>query len=198
MGSDRLRLANGLAIVLLILTSACGAAVSPAEPPSPSGVPSSPGLAATTTAAVGGCSGTAVSTAEPPAWARGGFSIARGSPWVPWALGKPGDAIAYLFSTQLVAEGCGPDGTHNKVLWVIRDGAARFQVQGHPLGRSQPVVSIAGGPSIVDVPTAGCWTFQASWGSNPSRTSIINLDVLPAGTPPPTAPRVIPARNPPP
>ena len=185
MGSDRVRLATGLAIVLLVLTAACGATVSPAEPPSPSGVPSSPGPAATTTAAVGGCSGTAVSTAEPPAWAQGGFSIPRGSPWVPWALGKPGDAIAYLFATQLVAEGRRPDGTHNKVLWVVRDRAARFRVQGHPLGRLQPVVSIDGGPSIVDVPTAGCWTFQVSWDSHPSRTSIINLDVLPAGTLPP-------------
>jgi hypothetical protein len=36
-------------------------------------------------------------------------------------------------------------------------------VEGRPLGQSQPVLTIAGGPSIVDVPTAGCWTFRLSW-----------------------------------
>jgi hypothetical protein len=191
MGWDRLRLAIRPTIVaLLVLTTACSATRSPASPPS---VSSSPGPAATSMPAVGGCSGTPVSTAEPPVWAQGGFSIARGTPWVPWALGKPGDAVAYLFATQLVAEGRRPDGTSNKVLWVVRDSAARAWVQGHPLGRSQPAVTIDGGPSIVDVPTAGCWTFQVSWGSHPSRTSVINLEVLPAGTLPPPARSVIPA-----
>jgi hypothetical protein len=45
-------------------------------------------------------------------------------------------------------------------------------------------VTIAGGPSIVDLPTAGCWTFALSWSSNGKHTSTINLDVLPTGTVP--------------
>ncbi|TMC03727.1 MAG: hypothetical protein E6J41_26600 [Chloroflexi bacterium] len=101
---------------------------------------------------------------------------------MPWALGEPGDAIAYLFAGELVADGQRRNGTSNKILWVVRDGAARPHVEGHPLGRSQPVVSFDGGPSIVDVPAAGCWTFQVSWGSHPTSRSVINLEVLPAGS----------------
>jgi hypothetical protein len=191
MGWDRLRLGTRPTIVvLLVLATACSTTGSPA---SPSSVPSIHAPAATNVSVAGGCSGTSVSTAEPPVWAQRGFSIARGSPWVPWALGKPGDAIAYLFASQFVAEGRRPDGTQNKVLWVVRDGVVQSRVKGHPLGQSQPVVSIDGGPSIVDVPTAGCWTFQVSWGSDPIRTSVINLEVLPAGTLPQRAPGVIPA-----
>jgi len=189
MSRDRLRLAGRLTIVVLLVGVACSAPGWRASPPS---VSSSLGPATSSTTAVRDCSGTPVSTAEPPIWAQGGFSIARGRPWVPWALGTPGDAIAYLFATQLVAEGRRPDGTQNKVLWVVRDGG-RSQVQGHPLGRSRPAVSIDGGPSIVDVPTAGCWSFQVTWGSHSTRTSVIDLEVLPAGTQPPPAPHVIPA-----
>ncbi len=64
------------------------------------------------------------------------------------------------------------------------------------LAKDKPVVRSRCSPSIVDVPTAGCWSFQASWGSYPSKTAIINLDVLPAGTLPTTAPPLTPTRYP--
>jgi hypothetical protein len=62
----------------------------------------------------------------------------------------------------------------------VRDASGH---PGLPHGKSQPVVTIAGGPSITDVPIPGCWTFRLSWGSNGqhSSTSTINLGVLPAG-----------------
>lgn len=127
--------------------------------------------------------------AEPPLWAQGGWNVEKGGPWtVPWALGTGGDAVAYLFATQLVA-GSSPriDGTNNKVLWVAKGDPSNFVVEGLPPGRSQTVVSVNGGPSIVDVPTAGCWTFRLLWGS-PSQpgTSTISLAALPAGTLPPS------------
>src|SRR5215472_5188838 len=130
MGLDRLRFTTWPTIAVLLVLTACSATGSPASPPA---VSSRPGSVAGSMPAVGGCSGTAVSTAEPPVWAQGGFSTPRDRPWVPWALGQPGDAIAYLFATQLVAEGRRPDGAANKVLWVVRDGDSRSQVRGHPL-----------------------------------------------------------------
>jgi hypothetical protein len=134
----------------------------------------------------GGCAGTVLTDAEPPVWAQGGWSHAQGTPWpVPWAFGTQGDTVAYLFATQLVA-GTSPrvDGSQNKVLWEAKDrpSGGNVIVEGHPLGASQPIVTIPGGPSITDVPTAGCWTFQLSWTSVGTHTSIINLEVLPAGT----------------
>lgn len=130
-----------------------------------------------------------VTDAEPPLWAQGGWSHAKGTPWpVPWAFGTQGDTVAYLFAIQLVA-GTSPrvDGSQNKVLWEAKDSpsGANLMVEGHPLGTSQPVVTIPGGPSITDVPTAGCWTFRLSLSSNSLLNSTINLEVLPAGTPPP-------------
>jgi hypothetical protein len=81
----------------------------------------------------GGCAGTVLTDALPPTWAQGGWNQPQ-APWgVPWALGTGGDAVAYLFATQLVA-GSSPrvDGTNNKVLWVAQGWAAQFR------GRSSP------------------------------------------------------------
>ena len=138
-------------------------------------------------AAAGGCAGTQVSaTTAPPAWAQAGFSAWAG---IPWAAGKPPNVVAYLFATQLVAGGNRPDHRSNKVLWVTRELPEGLRIQGHPLGRSEPEIVIAGQitngnqlPSIVDVPTPGCWSFDISWGERPKHMSTINLDVLPAGT----------------
>lgn len=134
----------------------------------------------------GGCGGTVLTDGAPPAWAQGGWSHAIGTPWpVPWAFGTHNDTVAYLFATQLVA-GVSPrvDGSNNKVLWQAKDypSGANVVVEASPLGQSDPVVTIAGGPSIVDVPSAGCWTFRLSWSTNGVHSSTINLEVLPAGT----------------
>jgi hypothetical protein len=144
----------------------------------------------------GGCSGTVLTDAIPPLWAQGGWTNPGAQPWsVPWAYGTPDTALAYVFATQLVA-GPSPrvDGSNNKVLWEAKDlpSGGGVLVEGRPLGQSQPVVTIAGGPSIVDVPTAGCWTFQLSWSANGKRSSsIINLEVLRAGTNPMLVPSIV-------
>ena len=108
---------------------------------------------------------------------------------MPWAFGTHGDAIAYVFAGRLVAGGSPrPDGSNNKVLWEVKDSpsGASVVVEGRPLGEYQPVMTIAGGPSITDVPTAGCWTFRLIWASSGhARSSIINLEALPKGTLPP-------------
>jgi hypothetical protein len=167
----------GLAL-LLILVAGC----SSSQPTSQ--VTASPTKAAHTFA--GGCAGTVLTDAEPPVWAQGGWTHTNGTPWgVPWALGTQGNTVAYLFATQLVAVNSPrADGTNNKILWESKDNPSGdgVTVEGRPLGQTQPVVTIAGGPSIVDVPTAGCWTFQLSWSANGQHTSTINLEVLPAGT----------------
>lgn len=137
----------------------------------------------------GACGGTVVSDGLPPTWARGGWNGVKGTVWpVPWAIGTGGGAVAYLFAIQLVAGGSPrTDGTNNKVLWVVKDAAVSdFVVRGHPLESANPVVEVSGGPSIVDPPSAGCWSFQLSWtaGGITRNTSTINLDVLPKGSVP--------------
>lgn len=136
----------------------------------------------------GGCAGTVLTDAVPPVWAQGGWSVAKGAAWpAPWAFGTHDDTVAYLFATQMLA-GVSPrvDGSQNKVLWEARDSPSggNVLVEGRPLGKSEPLVTIAGGPSITDVPLPGCWTFRLSWGANGGQSSTINLEVLPAGTMP--------------
>lgn len=171
----------GLVTVVILLASGCSSGqVAPAQ------VPRSPAVHAL----VGGCAGTIVSVAEPPAWAQGGwYGHAPGTPWnVPWAMGTPRNAVAYLFAGQLVA-GVSPraNGTNNKILWVANISIAKetewgFAVEGRPLGESGPIVKLPGGPSIVDVPMAGCWTFQLFSTSTRKQFSTFNLEVLPTGT----------------
>jgi len=131
----------------------------------------------------GGCAGTVLTDAEPPAWAQGGWNVVKGQPWsVPWAIGSGGNAVAFVFAMHLVA-GSSPrvDGSNNKVLWVAKGSAANFVVEAIPPGGTQAAVTVNGGPSIVDVPSAGCWKFQLTWGAAHD-ASTISLDVLPAGS----------------
>jgi hypothetical protein len=166
----------GLALVILL---AGGCTSSSAAP-----VHSSPSVPVHIFA--GGCSGTVLTDALPPVWAQGGWTQPH-APWgVPWALGTGGDAVAYLFATQLVA-GTSPrvNGSNNKILWVAKGDPPNFVVEAHPLGVDRPVVTVAGGPSIVDLPSAGCWTFRLLWGlPGNAADSIINLEVLPPGSAP--------------
>ena len=178
------RSVGGVAAALLLIVAA-GCTTSPVA---------STQLKPSPTAAVhsfaGGCASTVLTDAEPPVWAQGGWSHVKGTPWpVPWAFGTHGNAVAYLFATQLVAVSSPRvDGTNNKVLWVVKDFPLAPGVEGRPLGQSQPVLTIAGGPSIVDVPLAGCWTFRLSWTASGEHNSVINLQALPPGTNPMTLP----------
>jgi hypothetical protein len=182
MNGDRSSVSTGLATLLMLLMGGCTS-----SPAGPAQVQPSP--RASVRSFAGGCADTVLTDAVPPVWAQGGWSHTNGTPWpVPWALGTQGTTVAYLFATQLVA-GRSPrvDGSQNKVLWEAKayPSGANVVVEGHPFGQSRPVVTVAGGPSITDVPTAGCWTFRLSWRSSGQQySSNINLQALPAGTTP--------------
>jgi len=129
----------------------------------------------------GGCGQTRVLTAAaPPPWATAGFT---GAPLVPWALSDSGQSLAYLFAKQLVA-GVREDGTSNKVLWVMK-GMGTLRVTAHPAAGAVPSIEIGGQmtnvnqlPTPVDLPAAGCWSFDLSWGKTADHMS---LQVLPQG-----------------
>jgi hypothetical protein len=101
-------------------------------------------------------------------------------------MAAQGNAVAFVFADELVAGGSPRvNGTSNKVLWVAKGYPSNFMVQGTPLGMSEPLVSVAGGPSEVEVPTPGCWTFRLSWGTfGQFDGTTINLEALPAGSVP--------------
>jgi hypothetical protein len=75
--------------------------------------------------------------------------------------------LAILFGTPLTAP---PAADHNnKILWVAKVGAeGAFSIDARLEGsdrRFRREIGPAPGPSIVDLPAAGCWHLELRWGS---------------------------------
>jgi hypothetical protein len=119
-----------------------------------------------------------VRTAVLPTWARAGFSDS--TPTMPYALGASDRIAALVFGYPLLS----PPSTarNNKILWVSHSAVrplsdlkirAQRMVGSRPVG---PVVTrtVTGGPgpSIVDLPAAGCWRLALSWSG---RTDTVDL-----------------------
>ena len=147
-------------------------------PPSPAAHPAS-----------GGCGATTVYEGSPPEWlvdAAGG----SGAPsTLPYFSSTPGLIGGFIFGYPLRAGH--PDNPTNKVLWAVataRNGAA-LNVVGHPQGATTPVVTYSFPdnsspgeiyPSIVDVPSPGCWTFTLSWGGAQAQIQLAFVAYIPA------------------
>jgi hypothetical protein len=103
-----------------------------------------------------------------PAWARGGFSESK--PRIAHVLGRSRAILAILFGNPLAS----PPATdhNNKILWVARKefafGDLRIRARqmrgttamGEPVERRVPG---GPGPSIIDLPAAGCWRLMLTW-----------------------------------
>jgi hypothetical protein len=104
-----------------------------------------------------------------PTWARTGFSDER--PVMQYALGASGRIAAIVFGFPLLS----PPGKtrNNKILWVSHSAVRplsdlRIRAQRMVGTRSVgPVVlrtvDNGPGPSIVDLPAAGCWRLALTW-----------------------------------
>jgi hypothetical protein len=65
-------------------------------------------------------------------------------------------------------------GQNNKILWAARVGAVEgpLQIEAALLGTGTTVtrsVDPAPGPSIIDLPSPGCWSFDLTWGHHHDR-----------------------------
>jgi hypothetical protein len=104
-----------------------------------------------------------------PTWARAGFTPPDQP--VTFVLGDRGDMAAIVWASHhpLVA----PPSTsrNNKILWVARVGAAEgpLKIRATLESTGQTVtrtLAAAPGPSTIDLPAAGCWSFDLTWGSH--------------------------------
>ena len=103
-----------------------------------------------------------------PSWARGGFSDPK--PTMHYELSKDRDIAALLFAYPLLAP---PPTTHNnKILWVSHvpiNGSplwitARRMIGSQVVGQVIERQVIGGpGPSIINLPVAGCWRLNLRW-----------------------------------
>ncbi len=125
----------------------------------------------------------AVQTGDLPEWARAGFS---GTSYPPHVLGRNGDIVAILFGYPLYQPPLAD--RNNKILWVSRVGviaAEPLEIEAHLVGSAVSVhrqVPGGPGPSIVDLPQAGCWQLTLSWWGH---TDTLDLSYL---TPPTSSP----------
>jgi hypothetical protein len=91
---------------------------------------------------------------------------------IPVAVSVNGLVAAFFFAHQLRAPAASD--ASNKILWVVRlpRQGQDLRITARPLGRTEPVVVLTESasaspgeiyPSIVDMPTAGCWQFMLTW-----------------------------------
>jgi hypothetical protein len=133
----------------------------------PAGAPRAASVTGAQPAAAGSCA-SAVVYGSLPTWARAGFSPP--SIAMPYALGAHGDIVAVLWARHDPLVTPTPPGRNNKILWVSKlfgsplEITARQLVGGTAVGAVQRrTVAGGAGPSIIDMPTAGCWQFTLRW-----------------------------------
>jgi len=117
------------------------------------------------------CGSTQLLKGSTPAWI-GRATDANTPAFLPFALSDQGNAAGFLFGYPLTAPSR-PD-MNNKILWVVRtpNGGQPLMITARRVGVSGPVVRVQlpadSGPgeiypSIIDVPTPGCWHFTLQW-----------------------------------
>ncbi|WP_221176777.1 hypothetical protein [Nocardioides pocheonensis] len=101
-----------------------------------------------------------------PAWATTGFSSPN--PTMPYVLGDRGDIVAILWAEHDPLVVPPAQDRNNKILWVGRVASeGSLQIKAHLIGSDRSVtrtVDGGPGPSIIDLPDAGCWSLDLTWG----------------------------------
>jgi hypothetical protein len=162
--------ASALAVVLLVGAAAVAAGRFRTDAPTVAGTPPA--------STAQGCG--PLETGPLPDWARTGFSSA--DPGVPFARSRNGGMLAIVFGDPLSAPPR-PDRS-NKILWVLGPAAsaaptpfgpdtfwADARLEGSDL-RVRRDIGAAPGPSIVDLPAAGCWQLALHYGSYSDEISL--------------------------
>lgn len=151
------------ALAAVLVLAACDSGKPAAEP-----APAAPATSAASGAAAAATPPTCAADVPSrvlPEWARTGFSEAE--PKMPFVLGDRGDIVAIVFGYPLYAPTL-PDRS-NKILWVSRieqQAGEPLEIEARLGGTGDPVtekVSGGAGPSIIDLPKAGCWHLRLSW-----------------------------------
>ncbi|MBM7488791.1 hypothetical protein JOD64_000013 [Micromonospora luteifusca] len=174
----RLMLASSVVLLAGCTTTASGGSATPTSA-SASGGPAAPtGATATTASATAGC-GSRVETGSLPDWADAGF---HGDARVPHVFGAKGDIVAVLFAHPLRLDR--KDGSNNKILWVAQASTtspdptspATLVITATLDGTDTRVTrEVAGGPgpSIIDMPQAGCWHLDLRWSGHTDTMDLV-------------------------
>jgi hypothetical protein len=155
----------------------------PPTPPSASvrrAVAPTPDISPDARAAAGGCGATVAYRGAIPAWLN--EATGNNAPdGLPYVVAASAMTAGFIFGHPLRAGH--PADPANKILWVVRTPreGAPLQITVRPVAAAAPVlhqeVPANSGPgeiypSVVDVPTAGCWHLALRW-----RTGAAELDL---------------------
>jgi hypothetical protein len=157
-----------LALASVVALAGCTTVSRPATPASGP---------ATTARAATGCD-SRIETGPLPDWADAGF---HGDTRGPHVFGAKGDIVAVLFGHPLTHGRT--EGPNNKILWVSRPAtaspgptsSANLVITATLDGtdtRATEKVTGGPGPSIIDLPQAGCWHLVLQWSG---RTDTMDL-----------------------
>ena len=112
-----------------------------------------------------------------PTWARAGFHPPTLP--MPYVMSDRGDIVAILWADRNPLHAPPLTKVNNKILWVskmIPGGPfTPLHIQATLDGTNQTVTrQVAGGPgpSIVDLPAAGCWSLNLSWSGHHDHLSL--------------------------
>lgn len=167
---------------LMLVMTACTTSTPPQRASTSAVVPAPATFALPSGAqtAVGGCGSTpAVRGAVPQLIDAGaGYAAPRDLPMV---VGVSGRVAGFIFAQPLRAGA--PTKDANKVLWVVAlaRGGADLQITAHPVSSSTPIVTATSPadsgpgqiyPSILNVPTPGCWDVTLHWGAHDDRVML--------------------------
>jgi len=116
----------------------------------------------------------AVTTSPLPVWARTGFTPPDQA--IAHVTGSQGNIVGVLFGDLHAPPAAGQG---NKILWVARvaggsgdpDLKIHATLNGSDLAVDR-VVTGGPGPSGVDVPQAGCWTFTLTWSGHQEEVAL--------------------------
>jgi hypothetical protein len=150
-----------IALILLTIVTAAGCTSTHAQNPAPP--------------AAKNCS-SSISPRQLPAWAQAGFQPPTRP--MPYVVGDRGDIVAILWADHDPLHVPPLANVSNKILWVSRVNQGAFtplRIQATLDGANQAVTrQVPGGPgpSIIDLPAAGCWSFNLSWSGHHDHLSL--------------------------
>ena len=102
-----------------------------------------------------------------PSWANAGFDPPTQP--MPYVLGDSGDIVAIVWADHDPLSAPPRADRNNKILWVSRAFGAPLRIQATLTGSRQAAtrtVDGGPGPSIIDLPAPGCWSFDLTWGDH--------------------------------
>jgi hypothetical protein len=156
------------ALILLTVLAAAGCtspeAPGPARPPA--AITSSAASPGPVPQAAGACPA-AITPRPLPTWARAGFTPPTVA--MPYVMGAQGNIVAILWAEHDPLRAPPLPDRSNKILWVSRLGLQStdsLQIRATLGGTGRTVtreVTGGPGPSIINLPTAGCWSLNLSW-----------------------------------